>query len=125
MKLQFTVNKKTFAATIYNTETGNAILASVPFKADIQTWGDEIYFNVPNIASIDTEANAKTVLEVGDIAYFPPMKVLCVFFGPTPISQGSEPRAAGAVNVCGKLNHVDLELLRNIRDGEEIKVECV
>lgn len=64
-------------------------------------------------------------MEVGDIAYFPPMKVLCVFFGSTPISQGNEPRAAGMVNVCGKLNNINLELLRSIRDGEMIKVEAI
>lgn len=123
MEAQFTINNKTFTAKIDNTLTGKAVLACAPFKISVHTWGDEIYFDVPGIANVDTEPDAKTVLEVGDIAYYPPMKVLCIFFGPTPISQNNEPRAAGEVNVCGRLTDVELELLRGIRDGEMVEVK--
>ena len=37
------------------------------------------------------------------MGYWPPGNAFCIFFGPTPSSQGDEIRAASAVNVIGKM----------------------
>lgn len=39
----------------------------------------------------------------GEIGYWPPGKALAIFFGPTPMSRGSDPVPASAVNLVGKI----------------------
>jgi hypothetical protein len=42
-------------------------------------------------------------MAVGEIAYWPPGKAFCIFFGRTPASVDGAPRAASAVNPLGRL----------------------
>ena len=48
----------------------------------------------------DQEPDASDVVEVGDLAYWPPGMAFCIFFGRTPASQGNEVRAASPCE-CG------------------------
>ena len=59
---------------------------------------------------------------MGDLGYWPPGKALCLFFGPTPASQGDEIRPASAVNVVGKLEG-DPTVLKRVRPGSRVIVE--
>ena len=61
-------------------------------------------------------------VEVGDVAYWPPGRALCIFWGPTPASRGPEPRAASPVNVFGKVQDRPKDL-RDVEDGEAIRIE--
>ena len=58
-------------------------------------------------------------------AYWPDMPAFCIFFGPTPVSRGTTPTAAGPVNIFGKLNETDIPLLRSISSGEKVRVEAL
>lgn len=107
-------------ATLLETPTARSIWESLPVTSRVMTWGDEFYFGIPADATL--EADAQTVVEVGALAYWPTMPAFCVFFGPTPISHGQEPRAASPVNVFGNLQEVDLSILRSVQDGEEVTV---
>lgn len=107
-------------ATLLKTPTARSIWESLPITTHVMTWGDEFYFGIPADAAL--EVDAPTVVEVGDLAYWPTMPAFCVFFGPTPISHGQEPRAASPVNVFGKLQEIDLDLLQSVREGEEVTV---
>lgn len=109
--------------TLLDTPTAEKIWQALPFTARVMTWGDEFYFGVP--AQAELESDAKVVVEVGALAYWPTMPAFCVFFGPTPVSHGQEPRAASPVNVFGKLHEVDQVLLRSVQDGEEVRVKQV
>ena len=100
-----------------NPETVEAILKALPINSTANTWGDEIYFSTHIKAK---QEKAKTDLSVGDVTYYPPSQSICLFFGPTPASKGKEPRAAGPVNVVGKLS--DLEILRKVKDGCRVNV---
>lgn len=122
-RIKISIGTKTFLAELYDTPTGNAINAVLPFDSTTSTWGDEIYFSVPASSSI--ESGAKAEVEVGELAYWPSMPAFCIFFGPTPVSSGSQPVAASAVNVFGKLDKVNLEMLRSIKGGEKITVESI
>ena len=42
-------------------------------------------------------------VDVGDLAYWPPGRAFCIFFGPTPVSRGTACRPASPVNVVGKI----------------------
>ncbi len=108
-------------AELFDTPTGDAILEVLPFESSAHTWGDEIYFHVPADAALEPGAGAE--VSTGDLAYWPAMPAFCIFFGPTPASISGQPRAAGPVNVFGRLIHVDLTALQSIRDGDRIRVE--
>ena len=80
-------------------------------------WGDEYYGSVG--LGLENDADARDVLEVGEIAYWPPGDALCVFFGPTPASKGSEPRAASAVTVLGRITSENVDHLKEF--GSSVK----
>ena len=84
--------------------------------------GREIYFTIPVISALDE--TAKEVVEKGDLGYWPTGKAFCIFFGPTPASQGDEIRPASAVNIVGRVEG-NKEVFKNVRDGENIKLERV
>lgn len=114
------IGKLAFLANIFPTPTGQLILDALPFRSNANTWGDEIYFQVPARTGLEPDARAE--VSVGDLAYWPTMPAFCIFFGPTPVSTDDQPRAASAVNIFGKLLDVNLDILRSVRDGESIRV---
>jgi len=65
-------------------------------------WGEEFYGDCS--LSISADAGAREIMEVGEIAYWPPGTALCFFFGPTPASTDERPRAASAVVPLGKFS---------------------
>ena len=64
------------------------------------------------------------VVNSGHLGYWPPGSALCIFFGPTPMSRGSEIRAASPVDVFGSLVG-DPKVFRKVKDGEKVVVEKV
>ena len=82
-----------------NSETASKILDALPLEANGNYWGSEIYFRIPVQASL--EDDAQDVVEPGTVAYWAEGQCLCIFWGPTPASRGSECRAASEVNVVG------------------------
>jgi hypothetical protein len=112
-----------FYAQLKHTPTAEAIREASPFEASANIWGDEIYFQVPAQAALEPEAKSR--VNVGDLAYWPSMPAFCIFFGATPVSHDGTPVAASAVNVFGRLEKVDLEELRSVRDGAQVLVELI
>lgn len=100
-------------------DTARAIWEALPFESEANTWGDEIYFEIPVRHGL--EPAAKTDVEVGTMAYWPPGSALCLFFGPTPASRGNKPRAASAVNIVGTFAG-DAATLRQVADGAIVAV---
>ena len=108
-------------AELVDNATADAIWKALPLESAANTWGQEIYFSIP--VNIELE-NGQEVVNAGDIAYWPPGKAFCIFFGPTPASRGNEIRAASKVNVFGKVTS-DLDILDRVSDGETIFIEKV
>ena len=102
-----------------NPATVKAIWEDLPFEAQANTWGDEIYFEIPVSLS---EENAQKTVESGDLGYWPSGKCFCIFFGPTPISQGNEIRPASAVNVFGKVKG-NPRILTKVISGDKVRAE--
>jgi len=102
-----------------NPKTAEAIWKALPIRARANRWGDEIYFSIP--VSLGEE-EAQEEVKVGDLAYWPPGKGFCIFFGPTPASVGAEPRAASPVNVFGRIVG-DASIFRKVRSGEKIEIQ--
>ncbi|MBO3840996.1 MAG: hypothetical protein FGF48_01055 [Candidatus Brockarchaeota archaeon] len=102
-----------------NPKTVEGILKALPFKGFANTWGEEIYFEIPVTLP---EENSRREVEKGEVAYWPPGRALCIFFGPTPMSRKGKIVAYSPVNVFAKIEG-DLEVFKKVRAGEEILVE--
>ena len=108
----------TITAFLNESQTARSLWNALPIEGITQRWGDEIYFSIP---VDDVERNAVDVVEIGNLAYWPPGNALCIFFGPTPASLADECRAASPVNIIGKIEG-DISSLRNIASGLPIGV---
>jgi hypothetical protein len=118
-RISIRTDSSTVEADLIDNRTADAIWEALPFDSVANTWGDEIYFAVPVTLELE---NGREVVEAGDIAYWPPGKAFCAFFGPTPVSKGDEIRAASEVTVFGRLVG-DPGVLRSVKAGEKIFVE--
>jgi hypothetical protein len=87
-------------AELNDTRTAQAIWETLPIKGRVNLWGDEIYFSIP--FSLEPELGQELV-SLGDLGYWPDGNAFCIFFGPTPVSQGDEIRPASPVTVFGKV----------------------
>ena len=109
-------------AELSSGKTPDAIWDSLPIDNIVNTWGDEIYFEIPVTSALDE--TAREVVGKGDLGYWPTGRAFCIFFGPTPASQGDEIRPASAVNIVGRVEG-NTDLFKRVRDGENIKLERV
>jgi len=72
-----------------------ALYEQMPFTVELTRWGDE-YYGAPPVeldGSVFEGAEARELMEIGEIAYWQPGSAVCFFFGPTPASTDSRPRA--------------------------------
>lgn len=111
----------TALAELNDTRTAEAIWQALPLSSNVNVWGDEIYFTIP--VKIELE-NGQEVVSLGDLGYWPQGSAFCIFFGPTPISREGEIRAAGPVNIFGKLID-DPKLFKGVKQDEKIIVERI
>jgi len=108
-----------FHAVLNDTATARAIMDALPITGEANRWGGEIYFSIPVKAPL--ESGARDVLKAGEIGYWPPGTALCLFFGPTPASEGKEIRAASDVNIVGRIEG-KLDELWNVPDGAAVLI---
>jgi hypothetical protein len=106
-------------AQLYENETAQAILDALPIEGRANRWGDEVYFSIP--LQLELAFDARDLMQVGELAFWPPGNAFCVFWGATPASEGSEPRAASKVNPFGKIEG-DARALGTVRSGERVSV---
>jgi len=114
------IGNSSFLAELNDSATAGAIFDALPIAASGQRWGGEIYFSIP--VGCELEAGSRDVLAAGELGYWPSGQAFCIFFGPTPASEGDEIRAASAVNIVGKLTG-DFSALRDVPDGAQVTIE--
>ncbi|MEJ5330918.1 MAG: cyclophilin-like fold protein [Desulfobaccales bacterium] len=105
---------------LFDTPTGRALAAALPFSGTAHRWGDEVYFAVPQVVQ-ELEDDARLTVEVGDLAYWPSGRAFCIFFGLTPTSVPGEIRPASAVNLVGRVLG-DPCCFAAVRDGDTVTV---
>ena len=110
-----------FIIDFNDSQTGREIFDHLPIASSVSTWGDEIYFDIGFKASAQ---DATMDLALGDVAYWPQGKCLCVFFGPTPASVSEAPVPASPVVVVGRTD-ASKEDLRSIQLGEKISLTAL
>ena len=97
--------------------TVKKFVENLPFTVGLNLWGDEIYTEESPIQ--EKEENAKPLVELNDVAYWPTGKAICLFYGPTPIGKKGEIKPYSPVNVVGKILKPDKSILTKISDGSE------
>ena len=109
----------TAGAELNDSPTASAIWDALPIEAKASTWGDEIYFDIGISAPPDA---SQEVVDLGDLAFWPPGRAFCVFFGATPMSRGDEIRPASAVTVVGRVAG-DCRMFTKVRAGAKVRLE--
>lgn len=107
----------TMEAELNEGPAAQAIWNALPITGKANTWGDEIYFEIP--VKVEQEPDARQDVEVGDLGYWPVGNAFCIFFGPTPVSSGSKPRAYSPVNIVGRVLG-DATTFCQVADGEKV-----
>jgi hypothetical protein len=120
-KLRIRAGDVNATAALNDSHTATAIWEALPIEARASTWGDEIYFSIPVHRP---EEDAREVVGLGDLGYWPPGHAFCIFFGPTPMSRGDEIRPASPVNVVGHVDG-DARLFHRVASGAQVTLERV
>ena len=118
-KIIIEFNNLSFEGLLNDSNTSNLIWDSLPINSSVSTWGDEIYFSIP--VNEEEEEDAKEVVELGDLGFWPPGNAFCIFFGLTPASRQGEIRPASPVNIIGSVNGV-LDALKQVNPGESVRI---
>ncbi|MDE1762616.1 MAG: hypothetical protein KGH88_00020 [Thaumarchaeota archaeon] len=96
-------------------KTVRSFLSCLPLGVGINVWGEELYTDK---TPMDVGAeNSNPVVDLMDVAYWPPGRAICLFFGPTPIGTKGEIKPYSPVNVMGKIQKTEKDFIKNIRDG--------
>lgn len=119
-QIRITAGKVSATALLFDNKTAEAVWEALPIDAQVNTWGEEIYFSIP--VHLDESDDARETVNMGHLGYWPSGQAFCVFFGPTPISRGNEIRPASAVNVFGQVEG-DATVFTEVEDGERIHIE--
>lgn len=110
------IGDTSLSAEFIDTPCAKKIMDKLPIEALPNEWGDEFYFEIPVKADLDQTATTK--VKAGDIGFWPPGNALAIFFGPTPMSNNSDPVPASAVNLVGKILD-DATILRREKGGRK------
>jgi uncharacterized protein len=121
LRIAITAGDIRLEADLNDTSTAAHLWEALPIHATGSVWGDEIYFPIQVDAEIE---RAKEVVALGEIAFWPPGSAFCIFYGPTPASQGDELRPASAVTPLGRIDG-DATVLRGSREGVAVTLERV
>ena len=93
--VRFRVGSIEMLADLNETECALGLLKALPIRSHARVWGQEVYD--------------------GTVAYWPPGKALCLFFGQTP---------ASPVSVIGTMRGNPRDLAA-VHPGDEVTVEAV
>jgi hypothetical protein len=106
-------------ATLEDTPTARAVVAALPMEAKAQTWGEEVYFEIPVTAKL--ESNANQVVPPGTVCFWTEGSSLALPWGRTPVSEGDESRLVTRCNVLGRIDGEPRQLA-SVRSGDSITV---
>jgi hypothetical protein len=103
--------KHTFEVELCGGAAARNLVKTLPLEISMSRWGDEFYGTLKEKVDCGDDTLGD-VFEIGDVALWPAGNALCIFFGPTPASTGSEPRMASPGVLLGKIKG-DAAVLRD------------
>lgn len=111
-RIRITLGELAITAALNDSQTAGSIGKALPFESKAQLWGDEVYFEIPVTTG---EEDPQPEAPSGSVAYWPPGRALCLFYGQTPYSP---------VNIVGTIDG-NPKVLAGVKDGEAVLVEAV
>jgi hypothetical protein len=103
-------------------KTVKAILDNLPIEVNINKWGQELYTN--NTPIVAQQENAKSEVNLLDVAYWPEGNALCLFYGPTPISKDSgKILPYSAVNIVGRILPKNNNIIDRVKDSMKVIIK--
>ncbi|GMQ90756.1 MAG: cyclophilin-like fold protein [Gammaproteobacteria bacterium] len=121
-RLRFITRNIGFEAQLLDSHTTRQLIKTLPCQSTVNTWGDEIYFQVAVNCALDE--NAQQVVDAGTVGFWTEGQCLAIPFGPTPISHDQECRLAARVNILGKIIG-NPKQLKVIEAGEQIEIRLI
>ena len=122
MKIAITWDKNRLEAELLDTPTARALVAALPIESKANTWGEEVYFEVPVTATL--EKDAREVVDPGTVCFWVQGSAVALPFGPTPVSRGDECRLVTRVNILGRILG-DPRALKSVRNDIRIAIELI
>jgi hypothetical protein len=104
------------------TLTADIIYNALPLKSKVQKWGDEIYFETG--LNIELEPDAKSIVNIGEIAFWNSGSAIAIGYGKTPISKGNEIRLISPCNIWAD-SKFEKSCIENIKENETIILEKI
>jgi uncharacterized protein len=101
--------------------TVKAILENLPIEVNINKWGQELYTDRTSI--IAQEENAKSEVTALDVAFWPQGNALCLFYGPTPISKGGKIVPYSPVNIVGRIESDQNNIIDRVKDTSKVLIK--
>ena len=119
-QIRIVSGKVELKAELNESVSAEALVKKLPLELRMSRWGDEYYGDCG--VSVEEGPEARELMEVGEVAIWPPGSALCIFFGPTPASTGEAPRAASKVNPIGRISS-GAEALKKLGPSIQVRVE--
>ena len=101
--------------------TVKAILENLPIEVNINKWGQELYTDRTSI--IAQEENAKSEVTALDVAFWPQGNALSLFYGPTPISKGGKIIPYSPVNIVGRIESDQNNIIDRVKDASKVLIK--
>lgn len=119
-RIRIRAGEVALSARLNASKTAEAIWQALPLEGEASLWGHEIYFAVPVL--LDEAGDARQEMQVGELGYWPAGHAFCIFFGPTPVSDGPLPRAYSNVNPFGMIDG-EAAALKAVCEGDGVRIE--
>ena len=121
-KIVLKCKKAELILELRETLTADLIYNSLPLKSKIQKWGEEFFFETG--LNVELENNAKSVVNIGEIAFWNDGSAIAIGYGKTPISKGNEIRLISPCNIWADCKF-DKSYIENIKENETIILERI
>jgi hypothetical protein len=121
-KIKITAGPVVIRAELLQTPTADAVYGALPIRSNVNTWGEEVYFSTP--VDVPREADARDVIEAGEIAFWVEGSSIAIGFGRTPVSRGDEIRLAAPTNIWARALD-DVKQLSAAGSGDPVTVEVL
>jgi uncharacterized protein len=101
--------------------TVKAILDNLPIEVNINKWGKELYTDQTLIRA--QEENAKSEVNLLDVAFWPKGCALCLFYGPTPISKSDKIEPYSPVNIVGHIVTEQGDIINKVKATTKVIIK--